>query len=64
MKKKKYIRPTACTFATEPLCNDIVSASVYEGKISGETKIDDIKVKGEDETSGMDIWDVDKWGDD
>lgn len=64
MKKKKYIRPEACIIATEPLCNSIVNASVYKGHISGDTHIDDIDVKGEDQTSGMDIWDPDKWDDD
>lgn len=64
MKKKRYIRPEACIIATEPLCNNIVNASVFEDHISDDTHIDDIDVKGEDQTSGMDIWTPDKWGDD
>lgn len=65
MEKKQYIRPEVSVIVTGPLCDSaIVNASVYESEISDDTKIDDIKVKGESDTSGMDIWDVDKWSDD
>lgn len=66
MNKKRYARPTTELVVTGySLMETFKNASVFKGRISPDTKFDDITVKEEDETKNLNIWDdKTKWGDD
>ena len=59
MKKKTYMRPTTELVVTaHPVCApSITHASVFKGHVAPANKIDDITVKGEEETKYLNIWD-------